>query len=243
MTVEQRLAETLRSNDQYAPSVDLFAKVTRSISEDIAHRRRRRRLAGLILAAMVAVAGYVAAFLEVTDGLAEMPWWSLELLAAAVLVGLAVSLGPLIRRFGATYVGDVFRSHPATADHFLRLLDVAYYLVFLAFILMTSTFSARTAWVDLADQLEWEAARIGGLLLLMGILHVVTVAALTVVGLVFAANQRRAVRAEQAVDIAPDPKAERIDRFLTVAIWAGTILVIGGALFNVMGALIGLGGS
>lgn len=243
MTVEQRLAETLRSNDQYAPSADLFAKVTRSISEDIAHRRRIRRLVGAIIAGIAAVAVYVVAFLEVGDGRAEMPWWALEVLAGIVMVVLVGSMGPLIRRFGSTYVGDVFRSHPATGGHFLRLLDIAYYLVFSAYILMTSTFSPPTGWARLAEQLEFEMARIGGLLLLMGVLHVATVGALTVVGLVFAANQRRAFRAAVPGVDAPNPIAERIDRVLTILVWGATLLLVGGVLLIVVLALIGLGGS
>ncbi|MEE8489776.1 MAG: hypothetical protein V3S43_05520, partial [Acidimicrobiia bacterium] len=59
MTVEERLTAAFRAADQYQPSPDLFAKVTRSIEEDASHRRRVRRLVGTLIAAFGLVAIYL----------------------------------------------------------------------------------------------------------------------------------------------------------------------------------------
>ena len=59
-----------------------------------------------------------------------MDWWILELLWFAVMVGLALWLGPFIRRFGKSYAADVFRANPRTGKSFIVLMDVAYYLIF-----------------------------------------------------------------------------------------------------------------
>ena len=59
-----------------------------------------------------------------------MDWWVLELLADAVLIALALWLGPLIKRFGKSYAADVFRANPRTGKSFIVLTDIAYYLCY-----------------------------------------------------------------------------------------------------------------
>jgi hypothetical protein len=226
MTIEQLLAEALHGADEYLPSPDLFARVQRSIEEDAAHRRRVRRAllwAGGGLAVAVA---WVAAFLDLGSGTATMPWWTLEILTAAIMVAIVIVLGPVIRRFGSELTRDVFRSNRATSQHFLALVDTAYYLVFTAFILMTTSFSAQAEWGGrLAAQLEHEIARLGGLLLVMGILHALTIAVLPVMGLVFASNWRRAaLNALGPAAPDPDPRAEKADRVATLIVWAVVVL-------------------
>lgn len=61
-----------------------------------------------------------------------MDWWILELIWFALMVGLALWLGPFIRRFGKAYAADVFRANPRTGKSFIVLMDVAYYLIFFA---------------------------------------------------------------------------------------------------------------
>ena len=61
-----------------------------------------------------------------------MSWWMIELITNVVLVGILVILGPLIKRFGRAYAGDVFRANPRTGKSYLVLMDVAYYLIFTA---------------------------------------------------------------------------------------------------------------
>lgn len=112
-----------------------------------------------------------------------MSWWVIELVTTAVLVGIVVVLGPLIKRFGRAYAGDIFRGNPRTGKSYLVLMDVAYYLIFTAYILFTLTFTLPAEWEDdLGAQLQHEVARVGGMLLLMGALHGLNVLSLPLVG-------------------------------------------------------------
>ena len=109
-----------------------------------------------------------------------MSWWVIELITNVILVGLVVFLGPLIKRFGRSYAGDVFRGNPRTGKSYLVLMDVAYYLIFFALILFTVSFQDQ--WNDVGEQLEAELRRVGGMLLLMGVLHGLNVLTLPIVG-------------------------------------------------------------
>ncbi|MBT8247165.1 MAG: hypothetical protein KJN73_05080 [Acidimicrobiia bacterium] len=242
MNIEQLLTDALQGADEYLPSPDLFAKVQRSIEEDAAHRRRVRRSLLVAAAGLAVAVAWVAAFLDFGDGTATMPWWTLELLTAAILVAVVIVLGPLIRRFGAELTLDVFRSNRATSQRFLSLLDIAYYLVFIAFILMTTSFSAQPEWGDrLVAQLEHEVMRVGGLLLVMGILHALTIAVLPVMGLVFASNWRRAARRKLGASApAPVLSAEKADRVATIIVWSAAVLVALQFVMLVVPALLGI---
>jgi len=107
-------------------------------------------------------------------------WWVIELATDLILLALVLFLGPLIKRFGRSYAGDVFRGNPRTGKSYLVLMDVAYYLIFFSFILFTVSFSDQ--WPTAGAQLEEEVTRIGGMLLLMGILHGLNVLTLPLVG-------------------------------------------------------------
>lgn len=109
-----------------------------------------------------------------------MSWWVIELATNVVLLALVLLLGPLIKRFGRSYAGDVFRGNPRTGKSYLVLMDVAYYLIFVALILFTVNFSDE--WRTVSAQLEEEVTRIGGMLLLMGVLHGLNVLTLPLVG-------------------------------------------------------------
>lgn len=116
-----------------------------------------------------------------------MSWWVIELITNIVLVALVLVLGPLIKRFGRAYAGDIFRGNPRTGKSYLVLMDVAYYLIFSALILFTVTLVPPRAWTEAApdpigSQLQHELARVGGLLLLMGVLHGLNVLSLPLVG-------------------------------------------------------------
>lgn len=112
-----------------------------------------------------------------------MSWWVIELITNIVLAVIVVVLGPLIKRFGRAYAGDVFRANPRTGKSYLILMDVAYYLIFSALILFTIRFSPGTGWErSVAAQLQDEIVRVGGLLLLMGFLHGLNVLSLPLVG-------------------------------------------------------------
>ena len=71
------------------------------------------------------------------------------------------------------------------------LTDVAYYLIFTAFILFTITFQPYPDWrISQANQWKHEVVRVGGILLLMGLLHAVNVVALPVIGRLLSLNKR-----------------------------------------------------
>ncbi len=244
MTLEQLLSETLRSADDYAPSPDLFAKVQRSIDEDRAHRRRVREVILWLLAGAAVVSLYVLATASVEDGRVEMPFASLEILVTAIMIVVVAVMGPSIRRFGETYERAVFAGSPETGSQVLRLLDVAYYLVFGAYIVMTLQFQPPSdlplADSQFTDALFFEAGvRLGGLFLLMGVLHVALLLALPVVGLVHSANLRRARIATGAEST--DAVANKIDRAITVSVWIVAALVLFQLLTGVLGIVIGLG--
>ena len=120
-----------------------------------------------------------------------MPWWAIELITDIVLVALAVGLGPFIKRFGRSYAADVFRANPRTGKSYLVLTDVAYYLIFTSFVLFTVTFVEQEKWkISTGAQLKDEVARVGGILLIMGILHAANVVALPVIGRLLSSNKR-----------------------------------------------------
>lgn len=120
-----------------------------------------------------------------------MQWWVIELITNIVLVALAIGLGPFIKRFGRSYAADVFRANPRTGKSYLVLTDVAYYLIFAAFVLFTVTFVQPARWeFSTGAQLKSEVARVGGILLIMGILHAANVVALPIIGRLLSSNKR-----------------------------------------------------
>ena len=74
-----------------------------------------------------------------------MPWWILEFVTTAVLVAIALWLGPFIKRFGRAYAADVFHDNPLTGKSYIVLTDVVYYLIFTAYILFTVRFEPPEA--------------------------------------------------------------------------------------------------
>jgi hypothetical protein len=108
------------------------------------------------------------------------------------MLGLAIWLGPFIRRFGKAYAADVFRANPRTGKSFIVLMDVAYYLIFFAFILFTVQFEPAGGWEQTvnADQLRATAVRVGGILLIVGVLHGLNVLTLPVIGRILTLNRR-----------------------------------------------------
>lgn len=121
-----------------------------------------------------------------------MDWWILELIVVTVLIAIVALLGPLIKRFGKGYAADVFRANPRTGKSYLVLMDFAYYLIFGAFVLFTVQFEPDTGWAQRvnAQQLEASVVRIGGMLLVMGLLHGLNVLSLPVIGRLFSLNRQ-----------------------------------------------------
>jgi hypothetical protein len=191
--LEQRLHAALTQGAAaVAESPDLFARVRLSIEDDRRLRRQRRhRIA--IGACLAGVAGaLVFAFTDTRQGELLMDWWVLELLADALLVGVALWLGPLIKRYGKSYAADVFRANPRTGKSFIVLTDIAYYLIFFSYVLFTMSFQVKGGWGDTVGgaQLQHEVARVGGILLILGVLHGLNLIALPVMGRLLTMNRR-----------------------------------------------------
>ena len=192
VALEQRLIEAFAdARASVDANPDLFARVTRSL-EDSAARRRWRWAASGWLAMFVLANGALALALSDFDNRRfNMDWWVIELITNIVLVALAVGLGPFIKRFGRSYAADVFRANPRTGKSYLVLTDVAYYLIFTSFVLFTVTFVEPRDWSrSTGAQLKDEVARVGGILLIMGILHAANVVALPIIGRLLSSNKR-----------------------------------------------------
>ena len=121
-----------------------------------------------------------------------MDWWVLEIITVVVLAVVVAVLGPLIKRFGRAYAADVFRANPRTGKSYLVLMDFAYYLIFVAYILFSVKWEPDTGWEQQvnAEQLQASVMRLGGLLLLMGLLHGLNVLTLPIIGRIFTLNRR-----------------------------------------------------
>ena len=233
LLLERRLIDAFadaRTSVQENP--DLFARVTRSLEDSRARRRFRWRLASGLFAFVLTNAAISLALSDYDNGRFHMPWWVIELITNIVLIALAIGLGPFIKRFGRSYAADVFRANPRTGKSYLVLTDVAYYLIFASFVLFTVTFVEHSNWHDsTGSQLKHEIARVGGILLIMGILHAANVVALPIIGRLLSSNRRldeaKADRVEGRppssmsvpplgpgtwiLRIEPSPGAERLD--------------------------------
>ena len=106
-----------------------------------------------------------------------MPWWILEVAVVLVLIAIAVWLGPFIKRFGRAYAADVFHDNPLTGKSYIVLTDIVYYLIFAAYILFMVRFAPQESWGNevsglvTAQQMASSAARVGGIPLVIGLLH------------------------------------------------------------------------
>lgn len=190
MNVEQRLLHAFELLDRVEPSSDLWSRVVHSIDEDRAHRRRVVWSSVATIAVLLGLVAVGAAF--VRDGVFG-PYVDrrvMEMLEVAGAAFVVAVMAPALRRFGRNYVHDLFPAADRVADGLLRLVDVAYYLVFAGYILMTTQFEFRLgvaglpAARDLGQQLEEASTRFGGLLLVMGVLHATALVVLPVVALI-----------------------------------------------------------
>jgi len=193
--LEDRITRALTQSPT-RPSPDLFDRVRDSIEAD---RLRRRHGLLAVSAAAVLVTVVTAAVLLLTprtNGALAMPWWILEVAVTLVLVAMAVWLGPFIKRFGRAYAADVFHDNPLTGKSYIVLTDIVYYLIFAAYILFGVHFAPQSDWNNdvsglvTAEQLAFSAARIGGILLIIGILHGINIVLMPVLGRLFSLNRR-----------------------------------------------------
>lgn len=220
MTVERRIRDALSELDQVEPSIDLWARVTESIETDKAHRRRVWRMVAAV--AVVTAALFVAGWLSISEttlGHLAVDWRVMELIETVALAMLVFVLGPAVRRLGDGYAGEVFRANPTTGASFLRLLDVAYYLVFVGYLLSTTQLVAPGLLsLTIGDQLQATAGRLGGLLMVMGLLHAMTFIGLPLLGLVFTSvwRQRKLARLVNVILVAISVPAALVVLFLIV---------------------------
>lgn len=201
--VEQQLRAALAgSAEPVRPAEDLFARVTDVVAAD--RRRRRSRVALAVVAVVAAVAVAVLVVTSLTTGRpvdvsrirpvegGTMSWWVLELVTNAVLIGIALWLGPFIKRFGRAYAADVFHDNPLTGKSYLVLTDIVYYLICAAYVLAFVAFQPESVWAQTvsARQLQDSAGRIAGILLVLGVLHGLNLVVMPVLGRVFSLNRR-----------------------------------------------------
>lgn len=227
MSVERRLRETLAVFDEVEPAPDLFRRVERSLADDLAWRRRLGRwvaavVAGVALAILV-VAGFAS---RSTVGTVVVPGSAIAAVETIVLASIVVTFGPLIRRFGAVFVDDVFES--VDIGHaFLRLLDVAYYLVFAGYVILTVPVTRLGGRYPLRELLDTSMDRIGGLLLLMGVMHAATITALPLIGTIHASTVRNQQRSEMKSTSPSTPEAALAERVVRIVLWvAGGLAVL-----------------
>ena len=198
--LERRLHEALVGEaERVQPAEDLFVRVRGSVESDRQRRRRRNRLLGIAGAAGPVLAGLAVGWWSASpwrtgrgaEGNA-MNWWVLEAATTLILIGLALWLGPFIKRFGRAYAADVFHDNPLTGKSYIVLSDIVYYLIFAAYILFTVRFEPAEGWGSTVGpaQLRYECARIGGILLIIGILHGLNIVLMPVLGRLFSLNRR-----------------------------------------------------
>ena len=193
MTVDRQVQEALSAGVAgVVESHDLFDRVQSSIDDDRRLRDQRTRRVLVLLCLAAAIASIAAATIDRREGDPIMDWWILELIWFAAMVATALWLGPFIRRFGKAYAADVFRANPRTGKSFIVLMDVAYYLIFFAYILFTVRFEPDKGWEQTvnANQLQACTIRFGGILLIVGLLHGLNVLTLPIMGRIFTLNRR-----------------------------------------------------
>jgi hypothetical protein len=224
VNLEQQLRDALARADDYPASPDLFARVTRTLAEDVRHRTRVRRTIGGALTGLAAAGTFLGA-LSSTDGERLLvPGWAFEVVVTAVLVALATALAPALRRFGEAYLGDVLGRE--LAPRFAALLDLAYALLCVGYVLATATVDPTMIGTPVdPTQLSRAALRTGGLALMLGTSHTVTIAVLPLLGLLLRSTRWRAGRS-----VTPAPSARAADRVASVFIGLLLAVVAGGVL-------------
>lgn len=234
MSLESRLAEALHQRDDYQPSVDLFARLRRSIEEDQEHRRRIRRGVAAVVAGLGILGTFVTALADHDpDGMLVLPKWSIQVVMFALLTSCLLVFGPAIRRLGQPYLADAFHINPATGERFSRLLDIAYYLFFGGGILSSLDLTEAGSLVALSEGLE-SGGQVALFLVVLGFAHVGNLLLLPVVGLLYASVTRRARRRAAGSEAPPiSERARNTDRLALAIVLTAVSIGIGGGLLVV----------
>lgn len=191
--LEERLRDALFATAlQVEESPDLFARIRGSIEDDARRRAWRRKMASVCAAGIAVFLGLLFAVSEHGEGGIEMSWWIFEIAVTTILVVLVILLGPFIKRFGKSYAAEVFRSNPGTGKSFIVLMDIAYYLIFGAYVLLTLVFELPEDWAPTVGgaQLKVATAKIAGILLIMGVLHSLNLLILPIIGRLLTLNRQ-----------------------------------------------------
>lgn len=190
--LEERLQDALLAGARAtSPAPDLFVRVQRSVEADRRRRRRLLRAGGAVALLVAAMSALILGLSDYQNGRLVMQWWVLELITVAILITIALWLGPFIKRFGRSYAADVFRANPRTGKSFIVLVDIVYYLIFTAYIFFLVRFEPERAWGETvnAAQIQASVARIGGILLIIGVLHGLNLLLMPVLGRLFSLNR------------------------------------------------------
>lgn len=190
--LEDLLSEAMSDGAALArPADDLFSRIQTGIESDRQRRSVRRRTAVAVSAGVVGTTTLLAVIFT-NKGETAMDWWIFELIGLAILIAIALLLGPFIKRFGRSYAADVFRSNPSTGKSFIVLTDFAYYLIFTAYILFTTKVERAGSWSENvgAEQVQNGVLRLGGILLIIGVLHGINLVLLPVIGRLLTLNRR-----------------------------------------------------
>lgn len=244
MSLERRIADALHATDDYEPSLNLFARLQRSIEEDRAHRRRVRITIGLAFVGVALLAGFLGAVAQRSpDGIITVPKWSVQVVVASVLITVLISLGPVLRRLGSPLLEDVFHLNPPTGQRFSRLLDIAFYLFFGGLIVTGFDTRGLAERVRASSEEAWIGlAQIAGFLVRLGVIHTINLALLPLIGLLFTSLTRRARRRAAGVDAPPEsPSALEVDRLAGRIVMTAAAVAVAGALALVGVILVSLG--
>jgi hypothetical protein len=232
VSLERRLTEALHQADSYQPSVDLFARLSRSIEEDQEYRRRLRSGTAAVGAGLAILATFLIALADHDPGgVLVLPKWSMQVVVFALLTSCLVVFGPAIRRLGQPYLADVFHMSPATGERFSRLLDIAYYLFFGGGILSSLDLTEAGSLVPATEGLRFGVEQVALFLTVLGFAHVGNLLLLPTVGLLFASVTRRARRRLAGSEAPPlSERARKTDRLAMVIVLTAVLLLIGGVL-------------
>jgi hypothetical protein len=242
VSLEKRLTEALHQADGYQPSVDLYARLSRSIDEDQEHRRRIRRGTAAVVAGLATLATFLIALADHdSDGVLMLPKWSMQVVVFALLTSCLVVFGPAIRRLGQPYLADVFHMSPTTGERFSRLLDIAYYLVFGGGILSSLDLTEAGSLIPVTESLRLGVEQVALFLTVLGLAHVGNLLLLPTVGLLLASVTRRARRRAAGSEAPPmSERARKTDRLAMVIVLTAALLGIGGGLLMIALAVMGM---
>jgi hypothetical protein len=242
VSLEKRLTEALHQADGYQPSVDLYARLSRSIDEDQEHRRRIRRGTAAVVAGLATLATFLIALADnESDGVLMLPKWSMQVVVFALLTSCLVVFGPAIRRLGQPYLADVFHMSPTTGERFSRLLDIAYYLFFGGGILSSLDLTEAGSLIPVTESLRLGVEQVALFLTVLGLAHVGNLLLLPTVGLLLASVTRRARRRAAGSEAPPmSERARKTDRLAMVIVLTAALLGIGGGLLMIALAVMGM---